>query len=73
MATSYLVWRYQILYVCVRAYESGGRCWPLYFRIVNVILALFVVFTSCIFLLKKANVQGSLVSVFANVLFVWCV
>jgi hypothetical protein len=34
MATAYLVWRYQMIYVCVRAYESGGRMWPIYFVIV---------------------------------------
>jgi hypothetical protein len=33
MATSWVVWRYQIIYVCVRCYESGGRMWTLYFKV----------------------------------------
>ncbi len=60
MWTAWLVWRYQILYVCVRCYESGGKMWTMYFKIINWCLALFVVFTACIFLLKKANLQGVL-------------
>lgn len=32
--TAYLVWRYQMIYVCVRCYESGGKMWPVYFVIV---------------------------------------
>lgn len=34
MCTAYLVWRYQMIYVCVRAYESGGKMWPVYYTIV---------------------------------------
>jgi hypothetical protein len=50
----------QILYVCVRCYESGGRMWPVYSRSISWCLAAFVIFTACIFLLKKANAQGLL-------------
>eukprot|EP00878_Enallax_costatus_P038775 GHUV01044241.1.p1 GENE.GHUV01044241.1~~GHUV01044241.1.p1 ORF type:complete len:215 (+),score=34.90 GHUV01044241.1:3-647(+) len=32
--TAYLVWRYQMIHVCVRCYESGGKMWPVYFVIV---------------------------------------
>lgn len=33
LCTAYLVWRYQMIYVCVRCYESGGKMWPVYFVI----------------------------------------
>lgn len=58
--TSYLVWRYQIIYVCTRAYEGGGRLWPVFSGIVLWCLALFVVFTSAMLIFKGANLQGVL-------------
>lgn len=51
------MWRYQIIYVCVRAYESGGKMWPTYFLCVEYCLAFFVAFTSAMLIFKKANMQ----------------
>jgi hypothetical protein len=51
------VWRYQIIYVCVRAYESGGKMWPTYFLCVEYCLAFFVAFTASMLIFKKANMQ----------------
>jgi hypothetical protein len=58
-ATSYLVWRYQMIYVCVRCYESGGKMWPVYFAILQCCVGIFVLFSSSMLIFKKANVQVS--------------
>jgi len=58
-ATSYLVWRYQMIYVCVRCYESGGKMWPVYFAILQWCVGIFVLFSSSMLIFKKANVQVS--------------
>ncbi|GMH42492.1 hypothetical protein BSKO_10411 [Bryopsis sp. KO-2023] len=52
--TSWLTWRYQVLYVFVRKYESGGKMWPFVFNRMLWILWLFQVFTSCILTVKQA-------------------
>jgi hypothetical protein len=46
-----------MIYVCTRCYESGGKMWPVYFLCINTCLAIFVAFTSCMLLFKKANLQ----------------
>lgn len=51
------MWRYQIIYVCVRAYESGGKMWPTYFLCIEYCLGFFVAFTSSMLIFKKANIQ----------------
>jgi DNA-directed RNA polymerase III subunit RPC2 len=58
MATAYLLWRQQIIYVCQRCYESGGRHWPTFATIITWCLALFVCFTSFLLLLKRANLPA---------------
>lgn len=45
--------------------------WPLYFRCLNWCTALFLVFTGCIFLLKKANVQGILTMCLLPLVFIF--
>lgn len=71
MCTSLLLWRYQMLYVCVRCYESGGRMWPVFFSIILWCLVLFAGFTSCMLLLKEANVQGILLLLVLPMLYVF--
>lgn len=53
----YIVWRYQVIYVCVRAYESGGKMWPTYFLCIEWCLGFFVAFTSSMLIFKQANIQ----------------
>ena len=44
-AASWIHWRYNILYVSERCYESGGRCWDMFFKCVVWTLFLFELFT----------------------------
>lgn len=57
---AWLVWRYQMLYVFVRKYESGGRMWPLMVTRLVFILWIFQMFTSCVFLTKEAYWQAAI-------------
>jgi len=55
---SWLTWRYQVLYVFVRKYESGGTMWPFFFNRMLFCLWLFQVFTSCALTAKAAYYQA---------------
>jgi len=44
-ASSWVHWRYNILYISERCYESGGRCWDMMFRCMLWTLFLFELFT----------------------------
>ena len=54
------VWRYQMLYVYQRSYESGGLFWPLVAHRVVICLFICVLFTSVVFVLKEAYTQAAL-------------
>lgn len=57
---AFVVWRYGLLYIYLRVYESGGRMWPFVFT--RIVLTLFVlhVFTSALFFVKLAFWQFAL-------------
>ncbi|GLI62080.1 hypothetical protein VaNZ11_004639 [Volvox africanus] len=55
---SWLFWRWSLLYVYVRKYEGGGTMWPFIFNRVMVCMAIFPVFTACVFITKHAYVQA---------------
>ncbi|GMH41955.1 hypothetical protein BSKO_09874 [Bryopsis sp. KO-2023] len=57
---SWVTWRYQVLYVFVRKYESGGRMWPVVFNRILYCLFLFQFFTSCVLLIKKSFTQAAI-------------
>lgn len=57
------VWRYQMLYVYQRSYESGGLFWPLVAHRVVICLFICVLFTSVVFVLKEAYTQAALMLV----------
>jgi len=44
-AASWIHWRYNILYISERCYESGGRCWDMTFKCIVWTLFLFELFT----------------------------
>lgn len=51
-AVNYVFWRYVLLYVYVRKYESGGRMFPVFFNQLMICLAIFHVFTTSVMLVK---------------------
>eukprot|EP01025_Chloroclados_australasicus_P060634 TRINITY_DN7799_c1_g4_i1.p1 TRINITY_DN7799_c1_g4~~TRINITY_DN7799_c1_g4_i1.p1 ORF type:complete len:584 (+),score=30.17 TRINITY_DN7799_c1_g4_i1:939-2690(+) len=57
---SWFVWRYQILYVYVRSYESGGKMWPGVFRQLMWCLYIFVFWSACVLIVKEAFYQAIL-------------
>jgi hypothetical protein len=54
------VWRYQQLYVFQAAYNSRGYIWSFAAHRIVVCLAILVLFTSAMFIVKEAFVQGFL-------------
>jgi Calcium-dependent channel, 7TM region, putative phosphate len=57
------VWRYQVLYVYQRQYESGGQMWPLVAHKMVGCLHLMVIFTGLVFIFKAAYTQAALLFV----------
>ncbi|CAL5219786.1 g1691 [Coccomyxa viridis] len=57
---TWIFWRYNILYVSERCFESGGRIWDHIFDEVCWCLWILSTFTGCIFLANKAYVQATL-------------
>ncbi|KAK9836955.1 hypothetical protein WJX81_002590 [Elliptochloris bilobata] len=55
-----IYWRYTVLYVAERCYESGGRIWDHVFSNIVWILFIFEFFTGCVLLANLAYVQASL-------------
>ncbi|CAL8472023.1 g11565 [Coccomyxa elongata] len=58
--TAWVMWRYTILYMTERCYESGGLLWDQVFNHVCWCLFIFEFFTGCVFLANSAFVQASL-------------
>eukprot|EP00803_Ostreobium_quekettii_P009724 evm.model.scf_220.3 EVM.evm.TU.scf_220.3 scf_220:31260-46576(+) len=56
----WLAWRYQMLYVFVRKYESGGTMWHYVFYRLLICLWLFQFFTSSMLAMKKAYWQATI-------------
>ncbi|KAG0233519.1 hypothetical protein BGX31_004812 [Mortierella sp. GBA43] len=59
-AMSYLVYKYQLLYVFFHPYESSGRIWPMVYNRLTLGLLIFQVTMLGFFMLKHAYFLGSL-------------
>ncbi|KFM24963.1 Uncharacterized protein RSN1 [Auxenochlorella protothecoides] len=57
------IWRYQMLYVYLRQYESGGQFWPYVAHKLVWCQMLMVVFTALVFLVKGAYTQAGVLAV----------
>ena len=58
--SSWIVWRWQIVYVYVRCYEGGGSLWRSFVTCIMRCLYLFIIFTACVFVAKRAYYQAAL-------------
>ncbi|KAJ9506276.1 hypothetical protein QJQ45_014057, partial [Haematococcus lacustris] len=63
-------WRYSLLYIFIRQYESGGLMWPWFVKRMLVIFAIFGLFTSCVFVVKRAFTQAVLLLVLVPIILV---
>lgn len=57
----YCVYRYQQIYIYHVAYNSRGQMWRYYAHRLNAVLALTILFTGVMFLIKRAWIQGAIV------------
>lgn len=71
VALLYPVWRYQVLYVYQRQYESGGLMWPFVAHKTVGCLALMVAFTGLVFIVKRAFTQVALLWVTLPLFLLW--
>lgn len=61
--SSYVVWKWGILYIYVRTYEGGGRIWRTVARCLLMCLLIFTFFTLCVFVAKQAYFQAAIMFV----------
>ena len=72
--SSWIVWRWQVVYVYVRCYEGGGSLWRSIVACIMLCLYTFVFFTSCVFVAKSAFYQAAFVLPLAVIITAfWCV
>ena len=72
--SSWIVWRWQIVYVYVRCYEGGGSLWRSIIACFMSCLYIFVFFTSCVFVAKQAFYQAAFVFLPLTIMITmfWC-
>jgi Calcium-dependent channel, 7TM region, putative phosphate len=71
--SSWIVWRWQVVYVYVRCYEGGGSLWRSIVNCIMLCLYTCVFFTSCVFGAKGAFYQASFVLPLTVIIAVfWC-
>jgi Calcium-dependent channel, 7TM region, putative phosphate len=58
--SSWVVWRWQIIYVYVRCFEGGGSMWRSINHCFMTSLLIFVFFTTCVFVAKQAFYQAAI-------------
>ena len=71
---SWIVWRWQLVYVFVRCYEGGGSLWRTVVSCIMGCLYIAVLFTASVLTAKEAFWQAALVFVPLLLLisFFWC-
>ena len=72
--SSWVVWRWQIIYVYVRCYEGGGQMWRSVVACMMFSMLIFSFFLTCVFVAKRAFYQAALCFVFLPLIIVvtWC-
>jgi DNA-directed RNA polymerase III subunit RPC2 len=57
--TNFVIWRYHVLYVYERGYESNGSVWFTFTQLVILSLIVAQTFLSCVLFSKQAYIQGA--------------
>ena len=58
--SSWVVWRWQIIYVYVRCYEGGGEMWRWIVACFMFSMLIFTLFTASVFVVKQAFYQAAI-------------
>ena len=61
--TNFVIWRYHVLYVYERGYESNGAVWLTFSQLVLLSLLIAQTFLSCVLFSKEAYIQGAVLYV----------
>ena len=61
--TNFIIWRYHVLYVYERGYESNGSVWFAFTQLVLLSLVIAQTFLSCVLFSKQAYIQGGILYV----------
>ena len=72
--SSWVVWRWQVIYVYVRCYEGGGDIWRSLVACIMCSMLIFVFFMSCLLVAKQAFYQAAIMFLVLPVIIVafWC-
>ena len=72
--SSWVVWRWQIIYVYVRCYEGGGEIWRTIVQCLMLSMLIFTFFMSCVFVAKEAFYQAAILFIVMPIVIfvVWC-
>jgi Calcium-dependent channel, 7TM region, putative phosphate len=72
--SSWVVWRWQIIYVYVRCYEGGGEIWRSIVACLFFSMLIFSFFISCVFVAKQAFYQAAVAFVVLPIIIMcfWC-
>ena len=57
--SNFIIWRYHVLYVYERGYESNGAVWFTITQLVILSLLISQTFVSCVLFSKEAYIQGA--------------
>ena len=72
--SSWVVWRWQIIYVYVRCYEGGGEIWRSIVACLMFSMLIFAFFMSCVFVAKQAFYQAAICFIVLPIIIMsfWC-
>lgn len=69
--TAYLVYKYKLLFVFYKPYESQGQAWPITFARLHWGIVIYLIFMSGIFILRKSYVLSTLLAPLLAFVLVW--
>ncbi|KAJ3559941.1 hypothetical protein NM688_g26 [Phlebia brevispora] len=69
--TAYVVYKYKLLFVFYKPYESQGQAWPITFSRLILGIVIYLIFMSGNFVLKKAYILSSLLAPLLVIVVLW--